>query len=241
MSDRERILPQPPDCALDAAPYLLGALEPDETRAFMRHLDHCAVCRDEVASLAPVLDALPSCAPPRAVRPAFRRRMLRAVRAEPRALGSHTRTHPRTRTRAAAIRRSAPAGWIALGLAVAAAALVVGVGLPHARTRTIQASVGRAALRVDPGGHGELVVERLAPLPADRTYELWLVPGHGHPVPSTLFGITARGTADLGVPRDLHGITRLLVTVEPRAGSLTPTSRAVIQLPLSSVQSSTTT
>jgi len=233
MSDRERILRQPPDCGLDAAPYLLGALEPDETRAFMRHLDQCAVCRDEVASLAPVLDALPSCAPPRSVRPAFRRRMLRAVRDEPRT--------PRPRTRSVALRRSAPAGWLALGLAVAAAALVVAVGIPHARTRTIRASVGQAALRVDPGGHGELVVERLPSLPADRTCELWLIPRRGHPIPGTLFGVTARGTADLGVPRDLHGITRLLVTAEPRAGSLAPTSRAVIQLPLQSVQSSTTT
>lgn len=70
------------ECGVDAAPYLLGALEPDEARAFVRHLDRCAMCRDEVAALAPVIDALSSCAPARPVRAAFRRRMLRAVRAE---------------------------------------------------------------------------------------------------------------------------------------------------------------
>jgi anti-sigma-K factor RskA len=213
-------------CGLDAAPYLLGALEPDEARAFMRHLDQCAVCRDEVASLAPVLDALPSCAPPHPVRPAFRRRMLRAVRAEPKA--------PASRRRRVSLRPAAPAapaalaGWLALGLAVAAAALVVADGIPHARTRLIQASVGQAALRVDAGGHGELIIHHLPALPADRVYELWLERPGGTPRPSTLFAVSSRGRADIGVPGDLHDVGRVLVTVEPRGGSLTPTSPPVV-------------
>jgi anti-sigma-K factor RskA len=226
MSDRDRIAPRPPDCALDAAPYLLGALEPDEARAFMRHLDQCAVCRDEVASLAPVLDALPSCAPPRRVRPAFRRRILRAVRAEPKRKARHQPLAPR-------------AGWLALGLAVAAA-VIVQLGSARSHEHVIHATVGEAELRVA-GSHGELVVDRLPALPADRTYELWVVSRRGHPAPSTLFGVTARGTADLGVPGDLHGISGLLVTAEPRGGSPVPTTRAVIQLPLEHVQRSSTT
>ena len=52
MSDRV-VIPDPPNCGLDAAPYVLGALEPEEARAFVRHLERCAVCRDEVAALAP--------------------------------------------------------------------------------------------------------------------------------------------------------------------------------------------
>jgi anti-sigma-K factor RskA len=186
----------------------------------MRHLEACAVCRDEVASLAPVLDALPSCAPPRPVRAALRRRTMRAVRAEPK---------PRVvqAPRVGRLRRSAPAGWVALGAAVAAAALVVQLGIPHARTRVIRASVGRADLRVS-GGHGELIVDHLPALPANRIYELWLVPRGHAPVPSTLFAVTSRGGADVGVPGELHRIGRLLVTVEPRGGSLAPTSRALI-------------
>jgi anti-sigma-K factor RskA len=221
MSGRDRIGPEPRDCVLDAAPYLLGALEPDEARAFVRHLDRCAVCRDEVASLAPVLDALPACAPARPVRAALRRRMMHEVRAEPKARVVRAPGVGR-------LRRSAPAGWLALGLAVAAAALVVQLGIPHARTRVIQASVGRAELRVDPGGHGEMIVDHLPVLPADRIYELWLVPRGRAPMPSTLFAVSTRGGADVGVPGELHGIGRLLVTVEPRGGSLAPTSRAVI-------------
>ncbi|MGN6868742.1 MAG: anti-sigma factor domain-containing protein [Solirubrobacteraceae bacterium] len=213
-------------CGLDAAPYLLGALEPDEARAFVRHLDQCVVCRDEVASLAPVLDALPSCAPPHRVRPAFRRRMLRAVRAEPKRRARHQPLTPR-------------AGWLALGLAVAVAVIVqLGSARPH--EHVIHATIGQAKLRVA-GSQGELVVDRLPALPADRTYELWVVSKRGHAAPSTLFGVTARGTADLGVPGDLHAVSRLLVTIEPRDGSLMPTTRAVIQLPLAYVQRSSTT
>jgi anti-sigma-K factor RskA len=226
VSARDRIALQPPDCGLDPAPYLLGALEPDEARAFVRHLDRCAVCRDEVASLAPVIDALPSCAPAHPVRAGFRRRMLRAVRAEPKRRVRHLPVSPRT-------------GWLSLGLA-AAAAVLVQLGSPRSHERAIRATVGHAELRVT-GSHGELVVDRLPSLPADRTYELWLVSRRGHAVPGALFGVTAGGTADLGVPRDLHGLTRLLVTVEPRAGSLAPTTRAVIQLPLDSVQRSSGT
>lgn len=222
MSGRDPIVPEPRDCGLDAAPYVLGALEPDEARAFVRHLDLCAICRDEVASLASVLDTLPASAPPRPVRAAFRRRMLRAVRAEPKSRVPVPRR--------VAARRSAPAGWLALGLAVTAAALVVALGIPHGRgpARVIQASVGRASLRVDAAGHAELTVDHLPALPANRVYELWLVPRDRAPMPSTLFAVTSRGAAEIGVPVGVHGIGRLLVTVEPRGGSLAPTTRPVI-------------
>jgi hypothetical protein len=103
--------------------------------------------------------------------------------------------------------------------------------------RTIRATVGQAQLRVA-DGHGEFVVDRLPPLPPSRTYQLWLQSERRGFVPSTLFGVTLGGTADLGVPGDLHGVTRLLVTVEPQGGSLHPTTRAVIQLPVAYVSRS---
>jgi anti-sigma-K factor RskA len=203
----------------DAAPYLLGALEPEEARAFVEHLESCAICRDEVAALAPVLEALPASAPAQRVPRALRRRVLHAARAEPK-----TSARPRTR----ALRRSAPAGWLALAASMAAAAVVVQIATPRPHER---ATSGRAQLRVV-AGHSRLDVARLPALPADRTYEVWLQSGRQPPVPSALFEVTARGTAEVAVPADLHGVTRLLVTVEPRGGSPHPTARAVIQLPV---------
>ncbi len=219
MTDRDRIA-EPSACGVDAAPYVLGALEPGEASAFARHLERCGGCRDEVAALGPALEALPAAAPAYPVPRALRRRVMRAVRDE-------SKAGPR---RARVVR------WLAISAAAAAAAVVLlGGGHPH--TRVIRASVGQAELRIT-NGHGQLVVEHLAALPADRSYEMWLQSGNRAPVPSTLFAVSTDGQADLGVPGDLHGITRVLVTAEPRDGSLIPTTRAVIQVPLSYVRRS---
>jgi anti-sigma-K factor RskA len=200
------------DCRVDAAPYVLGAHEPAEARAYVRHMASCAACREEVAALRAVLHALPGSAPARRVPRALRRRVLWAVRAE-----SRSRV-PRPRW--------APSMSVAVGLAILAA--VSGpFGSAGSRTRVIAATVGDARLRLT-DGHGELIIEHLAPPPADRVYELWLQSGRRVLSPSTLFAVTPRGSADLGVPGDLHGVTRLLVTVEPRGGSLVPTTKAVI-------------
>ncbi len=232
------------DCGNDAAPYVLGALEPAEARAFAHHMQSCAVCRDEVAALAPVLDVLPSCAPRYEVSAALRRRVMHAVRSEPKASGAPARP-PRRSRRRRTVRTALGLPPLALprvGLprlgvprpAVAAAlAVVVALGVVIAArssgspARVIQASVGHAQLRVA-GGHGELIVDHLPPAPPDRVYEMWLQRGNGTPAPSTLFAVTSRGTAVLGVPGDLTGITRVLVTVEPSGGSRVPTTRAVI-------------
>jgi anti-sigma factor RsiW len=56
------------DCGNEAAAYALGALEPAEAKAFARHMESCAVCRDEVAAFALVVDALPLAAPQQGLR-----------------------------------------------------------------------------------------------------------------------------------------------------------------------------
>ena len=121
-----------------------------------------------------------------------------------------------------------PRPAVAAALAVAVAlGVVIAARSGGSPARVIQASVGHAQLRVA-GGHGALIVDHLPPAPPDRVYELWLQRGNGTPAPSTLFAVTSRGTAVLGVPGDLTGITRVLVTVEPSGGSRVPTTRAVI-------------
>ncbi len=214
-------------CGNDAAPFVLGALEPSDARAFADHMAGCAVCRDEVAALTPVVDALPSSAPRYEVSGALRRRVMQQVRAEPRASTARPRRQRWWSLRSApAARRPAVVGALGLALALVAIATAV-LGTGGSRTRVIQASVGRAELRIA-GNHGELVVDRLEPAPPGRVYELWLQRGTRAPAPSTLFAVTSRDTADIGVPGALTGITRLLVTVEPTGGSRAPTSRAVI-------------
>ena len=72
-----------------------------------------------------------------------------------------------------------------------------------------------------------LVANNLEPLPAEKTYELWLLPKSGAaPIPAGLFKADANGSAQLfyaGIPsgQEAKGFA---VTVEPRQGSQAPTT-----------------
>jgi hypothetical protein len=95
-------------------------------------------------------------------------------------------------------------------------------------TRVIQASVGSAQLQIA-GGRGDLVVHRLPPLPAGRIYEMWVQRGSAAPTPTgTLFSTRADGSANVGVPGSLHGVSAVMVTQERAGGSPAPTSAPVI-------------
>jgi hypothetical protein len=234
MTDSDRI-PGPRGCGNNAAPYVLGALEPTEARAFVAHMQRCPVCRDEVAALTLVVDLVPASVPRYPIRRALRRRVMAQVRSEPKRSNDRPRFGTRWwRHRTPALGRPDLAGVLAslVALASMVALAVVGVGVSMrgshgAPARVIQASVGSAQLRIA-GGRGELIVDHLPPAPPDRVYELWLQRGARPPAPSTLFAVTSRGTADLGLPGDVTGVTRVMVTVEPVAGSRVPTTRAVI-------------
>ena len=71
-----------------------------------------------------------------------------------------------------------------------------------------------------------LMASNLAPLPAQKVYELWLIPADGSaPVPAGTFSPDARGNASLLTPA-LHGAVAAKafgITVEPVGGSATPT------------------
>jgi hypothetical protein len=120
-------------------------------------------------------------------------------------------------------------GLVAVVLAgLAGAAISSSSGGGGSATRVIQASVGDAQLRIS-GGRGELIVNRLPSPAPGRIYEMWLQHGNGAPSPTrTLFSVTAAGTADVGVPGNLHGVSHVLVTQEPAGGSQAPTRAPVI-------------
>lgn len=228
MSDRR-------DCGLDAAAYVLGALEQDELEAFRAHLPGCPACREEVAALQHVADALPATVTPLAPPHDLRRRVLDAVRAEqkgaaPRPL-PHRPTTPWYQRLPVAVPR--PAG--VLGGAVAAAAVVV-VAIVLATSgspsrRVIQASVrgNGAAQLILTGGRAELAVSHFPSPGTGRIYQVWLQRPHRAPAPThTLFGVTTAGGGEVGVAGDLHGVTEVLVTSEPTGGSPAPTTVPVI-------------
>jgi anti-sigma-K factor RskA len=221
------------ECGSDVAAYALGALDATEVDAFHRHLESCAVCRDELAAFQEVVATLPMTAPAHPVPGDLRRRVMRAVEAEPKRQAERS---PAPR------RRISVAGWLvprpalALGTALALAiAVFAGLQLNSSSspaTRLIHAQVtGRGTADVKlTGGHGELVLHRFSPPPAGQIYEVWLKRPNGQPIPtSALFSVTAKGDGDVDVPGSLHGVTQMMVTVEPAGGSRVPTHSPVIQ------------
>lgn len=75
-----------------------------------------------------------------------------------------------------------------------------------------------------------LVAANMKPLPAGKTYELWVIPASGNPVPAGLFRPDASGTATLVLPPLRAGIAAkaFSVTVEQASGSNTPTSPVIL-------------
>jgi anti-sigma-K factor RskA len=138
------------------------------------------------------------------------------------------------------LRRLLP-GRLLPGL-VGALTLGVGVvigGLAFSSGSSVRSEVIRAVV-VAPGHHAtaelrkagsrlELVVVGMPAPPPGRIYEVWLEHGSEAPLPTdALFSVTKTGSGSVGVPGDLHGVSKVLVTDEPLGGSLKPTRTPVI-------------
>jgi anti-sigma-K factor RskA len=220
------------DCGTDAAAYVLGALEPEEAEAFSRHLATCVVCRDEVAAFQHTANALAMAPAQHAAPRGLKRRVMRAVReSDAEAQGSPAR-RPR-RFGSGLMARPAIAAVAALAVVVVVVGAIIVSSGGSSGTRTIAATVtgspGSAQLSVS-GGHGELVVRGFPQPTAGHIYEVWKL-RDGAKVPSptrALFSVNSSGAADVGVPGDLSGVTKVLVSQEPAGGSLVPTTTPVI-------------
>ena len=210
-------------CGEDAAAYALGALEPSEAEAFRRHLRDCPDCQKEVAEFEQITGALPDSGVRYEVPKDLRRRVLAEVRATPKAAASSSR-----RTSARSWRPALAWGGAFAAVVIVAVVLVVALSSGGSSPRTIQASTGNADLQIA-SGHGDLIVHRLPQLPAGRIYEMWVQRGSATPTPTgTLFAVRPNGSAAVGVPGSLSGVSAVLVTQEPAGGTLAPTSAAVI-------------
>ncbi|MFN8076713.1 MAG: anti-sigma factor [Kineosporiaceae bacterium] len=103
--------------------------------------------------------------------------------------------------------------------------------LADPKARTSRAAVeggGTATLVVGTAGT-VLLADRLAPLPSDRVYQLWVVRGKAAPIPA---GLGPGGSsAASGWARVVEGVREgdaVALTVEPAAGSQAPTTTPVV-------------
>jgi anti-sigma-K factor RskA len=83
----------------------------------------------------------------------------------------------------------------------------------------------RGRIFVNPRGVA-LIAANLPPAPTGKIYEMWVVPKTGAPIPAGLFQSDAQGNALYlrTSPVDLSTTKAIAVSVEPAAGSQTPTT-----------------
>jgi Anti-sigma-K factor rskA/Putative zinc-finger len=223
---------------LDAAAYVLGALSEHEYESYRAHLAGCVECSAEVARLQPVADSLALGVARMQAPEDLRARLMAAVNGEAELL--HAAGHEADRVprgRGSWRMRLGPA--LAAGAALAAGLLIGALAIntgssTRTRTQTIEAVVATpgyhatAALR-KAGSHVELVVTGMPAPPPGRIYEVWLEHGTQAPAPTdVLFSVTNAGAGSVGVPGNLNGVSKVLVTDEPLGGSLKPTRTPVI-------------
>jgi anti-sigma factor RsiW len=233
------------------AAYLLSALSEPERAEFQAHLATCLQCRQDVAHLRVVADALPLAVPPVAPPPQLRERLLDTVHAEAELL--HAAGAAADRPRPARRRRFAPSFGRPLALAGTLAALALGVAVgfgigtvtndEQTRTvvqvRTVRAEVDPvaaprgSALIVVRDGVATLRVTGLPAPPPGKVYEVWLLRrGAAAPSPTdALFSVSTRGSGRVALP-SVRGIEAVLVTAEPEGGSSAPTSQPFINASL---------
>jgi anti-sigma-K factor RskA len=182
------------------AAYALDALEPEERERYEAHLARCEPCREELASLGETATALALAVEAPPPPPALRGRILAAAAAERENVVPLPVRRPwivRTAVAAAAV-----AACAAVGFGVWAFTLQHSLSSERsarsAEAHAIQiytdpASLkrplkgGAGTLAVDRTGEAVLVVRKLPPAPAGKTYEAWVIPPGSKPIRAGLF------------------------------------------------------
>jgi Anti-sigma-K factor rskA len=244
--EHERARPQDGHCG-DAAIYLLGLLDARQESAFLTHARSCSVCGDELLALAPAVERLPATVEQRRAPEHVKRHVMAVVdeeadqRKRTAQASDHSLSRDRIRGRFAARRAKlalAGAGLLAAGIAIGGlsrpfdggkmGSAGVAVQAPRADSADVTLAGASATLHRG-GGHTWLTVSHMPEPKAGDVYEVWVKDAaHALPEPTdSLFAPTATGAATVYVPHGA-GTSEVLVTQEPRGGSLLPTSAPVI-------------
>jgi anti-sigma-K factor RskA len=239
----------------DLAPgYVLGALSPEETKAFEAALAGSAELQREVAELREVSGLLAlqeERAPAAELKQRLRERIAAAKSA---GIGSTAPVRPPHRSHLVAV---------SLGVGLAAT-LLLSLGL-FIKIRATEDTLAEAQRRLaereatlnellEPAvqlttltatGAAPPVVQvfwnraahlltlhtfRLKPAPSGRVYQLWLMRKQGNPIPSALFNTEEGGhqlVRGVRVPAD-EEIGGFALTLEPAGGSAQPTSTPIV-------------
>jgi anti-sigma-K factor RskA len=239
--------------------YALGALDGDERLRVQTHVEDCSSCRQELERLRGdvALLALSASGP----RPPLRshERLMVAIGKEPRRAQVRS-LKPRPWRSILEWTAAAAAVIVVVVLLRQNANLHQRIAQLYAQTseeqqQLVQAREFLATLTSADAQHFTLVAGKTPPqpqgkaiyvrhsgtlvflasnmpeLPAQKTYELWLIPSTGAPIPAGLFRPNPHGAAVLIQPQlPTTGVEAktFAITVEPKNGSAAPTSTPIM-------------
>jgi len=207
----------------DLMALALGEADAGPRAALEAHLDACEPCRREFVGLIETLGTIAYAAPPQAPPARLRAEILEAAAREPRAVAAPVATPARSR-RVAWRGRSAWGPRIVVGAgalaAIVFAALVVINGSASTHSIALHGVPGTVVVT---GHTAALESADFAPLPANRTYEMWVI-HNGAARPAGVFRTAASPVLVGGTvaPGDTVAVTR-----EPAGGSVQPTTTPV--------------
>jgi len=242
--------------AEDLALHALGGLEGEERVALEKHLKGCAGCRGELERLRGdmALMALSAAGPvpPRRAR----QRLLEAVAREPRAVTATARGGWWTLVpwvAAVAFGLGLVVLWLQnsdlqqriAGLQSASAQQSAELQRAREVVSTLTATdamrVTLVAAKTPPQPEGKAIYVRdrssliflasnFQALPAQKAYELWLIPTNGAAIPAGVFKPDAHGSATVINPPLPAGVgaKAFAITIEPESGSTAPTMPIVM-------------
>ncbi|MGC1852220.1 MAG: anti-sigma factor [Solirubrobacterales bacterium] len=212
----------------ELASYLLGALEPGEAAELERHLAGCEECRTELEWLQPAVGTLPEAVDPVEPPAELRSRIMAEVKAGPAAKRSGVRFGYKKRL--PGLRPVVGLAVLALFVAAVAGYAIRDGGSGDGTTTVVSGQApGVTAEMVRDGDSGTLRLTHLHRLPSDEVLQAWVQRGDQIESAKTLFVPNADGTA-VAVIDDMEGVDAVMVTAEPRGGSVQPTSEPIVSV-----------
>lgn len=237
--------------------YALGALEPAEQAIVEEHLAECAQCRAQLQQSKRVIAALawtpPQHEPPPAVLERVLARTVGRTAESPRVRAWWQTILPVPTGPQGRSRMLAWAGTIAAALLLVSTItlqrqvsklqreqadqqeIVALLSEPRTRVAAFQDSGSpiHGHIAVSPAGTQiHLALSNLPALPANQTYQLWLING-ATPESAGIFQTDAQGTANvllkLGASIPTYQVAG--ITIEPAGGSATPSGKPILTAP----------
>jgi anti-sigma-K factor RskA len=219
------------------APYVLGAVSPEEERGIRNHILSCEECTKEADSFAAITTALPLTADQVPLPAGFVDRVVARVHEDRPAPSTSPARH------APWYRR-----WNGLALATTGALLIVSlfagailvnehndleqkqkvlaVLLHHQKDGIGLLGPGSAVGKVVPTSNGSLfVASGMRKAPKEHTYQLWLIK-NGNMISAGTFSVKG-DLIVLESKRSLTGVDSAAITIEPAGGSAHPTTQPI--------------